>query len=333
MNFENVDNETHQEYWVTLQQSGYFLLPEPGCLRFDGEDRYTFLNRQTTNNVNLLQPIKSMTTILSSPTGRILDVLILIDRGEHIMALTLPAHRSNTFRYLRNHIFFMDKVNLSDISNELVQISLDGSKADQTLGALGLETPRERDEVVEANFQGSPLLILEKPGLVGRGFVLLAAAEKQTKLTQSLQEVGAINLSPESHNILRVEAGLPGADAELSEAYTPLEVGMEQAVSGNKGCYPGQEVIARQITYGKVTQQLAGFRLETPLETGASLYADDKPVGKITSTAVSPRYGLIALGVVKRPYHQVGTVLYAQAGQIDHPARAVVAPLPFTNDE
>lgn len=333
MKIKNDRPNPRQDYWVTLEKSGYFLAPESGCLRLSGDDRYTFLQRQTTNNLNLLQPGKAITTILTSPTGRILDVLILADMGEHLTALTLPAHGRNTLHYLKNRIFLMDKVDLSDKSNEFAQISLDGPASGDTLRRLGFETPRQGDEVVQVDFLGNPLTILEKPGLVGRGFILLVAIEKLASLTQSLQEMGAANLSPESYHTLRVEAGLPGADAELSEAFTPLEVGMEQAVSDNKGCYPGQEVIARQITYGKVTQQLAGLRLAVPIETGASLYADDKPVGKITSTAVSPRYGLIALGVIKRPYHQVGTVLNTQAGQTGAVARVVVAPLPFTKND
>ena len=82
---------------------------------------------------------------------------------------------------------------------------------------------------------------------------------------------------------------------------------MEHAVSGNKGCYPGQEVIARQLTYDKVTQRLVGLRLDEPVAPGGRLLAEGKPVGVITSAAVSPRFGAIALGVVKRPHHEVGT--------------------------
>lgn len=332
MKTENGKLDASQDYWKTLESSGFFVTRESGCIRISGEDRYAFLQRQTTNNLNLLQMGKSITTILTSPTGRILDVLTIIDMGEHLLALTLPAHGNNTLRYLKNRIFFMDKVDLSEASAEFAQFSLDGPQAGETLGGLGLKTP-EQGDVIQAHFHGSPLLILQKHGLVGTGFILLVGTENQVKLAQSLEELGVAKLSPESYHILRVEAGLPGADAELSETYTPLEVGMARAVSENKGCYPGQEVIARQITYGKVTQQLVGLRLDAPVETGASLYADDKPIGNITSTALSPRYGLIALGVVKRPYHQVGTTLSVQTGPIGDPAKAVVASLPFTNHD
>ncbi len=131
-------------------------------------------------------------------------------------------------------------------------------------------------------------------------------------------------LSPDSRHILRVEAGLPAAGAELSEEYTPLEAGMEHAVSGDKGCYPGQEVLARQVTYDKVTQRLVGLKLSEPVTPGKRLLAEGKPAGVVTSAAVSPRFGAIALGVVKRPHHEVGTRL-----EVETEWSAVVAGLPL----
>jgi folate-binding protein YgfZ len=102
---------------------------------------------------------------------------------------------------------------------------------------------------------------------------------------------------------MRVEAGLPAAGAELSEDYTPLEAGLAAAISSTKGCYTGQEVLARQITYDKVTQHLCGLRLTRRAQPGGRVWAPDgSPVGRVTSAATSPRFGEIALAVVKRPH-------------------------------
>jgi folate-binding protein YgfZ len=136
-------------------------------------------------------------------------------------------------------------------------------------------------------------------------------------------------LSSESRHILRVEAGLPDAGAELSEEYTPLEAGMERAVSGDKGCYPGQEVLARQVTYDKVTQRLVGLRLSEPVAPGRRLLVEGKPAGVVTSAAESPRFGAIALGVVKRPHYVAGTRLEVEAQGIDHPVDAITFEPPF----
>ncbi len=332
MDTSNASGKVSQDYWATLGWAGFFSPAGIGCLRISGEDRYVFLQRQTSNNLDLLQPGKSITSILLSPTARILDVLRLIDMGEYILTLTLPAHGADTLRYLKNRIFFMDKVELTDISPEFSQTNLEGPGAGDVLRKLGVQAPQGRDEPARAIFLDKPLLVLEEPGLVGRGFRLLAAAENQAQLIQTLSELGVAPLSPESYHILRIEAGLPGAGAELSEAYTPLEVGMGYALSDNKGCYPGQEVIARQITYDKVTQQMVGLRLDGYVEPGATLFAADKPAGTVTSSVVSPRFGLIALGVVKRPYHEVGTTLNIQNNSSVNPTRAKVVSLPFTEE-
>ena len=95
----------------------------------------------------------------------------------------------------------------------------------------------------------------------------------------------------------------------MSEAYTPLEVGLQAAISDSKGCYTGQEIIARQITYDKVTQQLRILRMEKPLEPGAQVRVEGKKAGVLTSAAESPQFGPVGLAVLKRPHHEIGTLV------------------------
>jgi folate-binding protein YgfZ len=109
-------------------------------------------------------------------------------------------------------------------------------------------------------------------------------------------------------DILRSEAGIPTGGQELIDEYTPLEAGLGWTISNNKGCYTGQEVIARQISYEKVTRHLAGLRLERPAQSGENLYSpeEDHQVGKITSAAISPRLGPLALAILRRPFDEPG---------------------------
>jgi folate-binding protein YgfZ len=100
----------------------------------------------------------------------------------------------------------------------------------------------------------------------------------------------------------------------LVEAYTPLEVGLDNYISDSKGCYTGQEIIARQVTYGKVTKHLVGLALSDVIEPGGNLEMDGKSIGTLTSIAQSPRFGVIGLGVVRRPHHEVRTELRASSG-------------------
>jgi folate-binding protein YgfZ len=165
--------------------------------------------------------------------------------------------------------------------------------------------------------------------MLAQTYRLLYPAGAWEELSRSLEAMGMIPLNEESYQALRVEAGRPAAGYELTEEYTPLESGMDYAISDHKGCYTGQEVIARQITYDKVTRQLAGLRLEAPAAPGESLFAveDDRQAGEITSYADSPRFGPIALGIIRRPYHQPGTRL--AIGDQARGRQATVVTLPF----
>jgi tRNA-modifying protein YgfZ len=326
---EKTQQNASPDYWSTLEGAGFFLQSEVGCLRFSDQGRLEFLQRQTTNDMSGLRIGKAVTTLLISPTARILDVLKLIDEGEHILALTLPGHGSNTLLYLTYRIFFMDKVQISDVTQQFIQIDLEGPDASDVLKKLGIDTVPGVDEVTEIEFQGNPLWVIRQSGFSEHGFRLFAPAICQIGLKESLLAGEAVELTSESYNTLRVENGIPAAGAELTEEYTPLEVGMKWAVSGGKGCYPGQEVIARQITYDKVTQKLVGLRFDTRLSKGTHLFIEGKLVGSITSTANSPRFGLIALGVVKRPYNETGTILESSRGEQADPVPVVVVELPF----
>src|SRR5690606_39681801 len=116
-------------------------------------------------------------------------------------------------------------------------------------------------------------------------------------------DAGAVPLGEEAYDVLRVEAGLPASGTELTEDFTPLETGLAYTVSTSKGCYTGQEVLARQINYDKVSRQLVGLRLKEPAPAGSAVRAEGRPAGTVTSVVLSPEHGWIALAVVRRPHH------------------------------
>jgi len=108
-----------------------------------------------------------------------------------------------------------------------------------------------------------------------------------------------------------------------------LNFDLLDAISLDKGCYTGQEVIARQITYDKVTKRLVGLRLDNPVEAGERVWADGKPSGKISSSVISPSFGPIALAYLKRPYHQPGSKVWVAKSSEQAGLPAVVTKLPF----
>jgi folate-binding protein YgfZ len=302
------DNETPPN--VSSEAKIFFYLHrEPGFLRISGKDRLSFLQRQTTNDLELLSPGQSLVTVLTSPAGRILDVLWVLDEEESFGVLTLPGKGRETFNFLQSRIFFMDKVTLEDASQEYAQIDLFGDEVHDFLLNLTNRKSLE-DGVLSLDVSGVWVRILYKREFVRR---LLVAKEAQGKLLERLQSRGAEPLAEESYEILRVETGLPAARHELTEEYTPLETGFDWAVSDNKGCYTGQEVIARQINYDKVTRKLVGLKLKNSAQEGDTLFPTDshQPIGKVTTIANSPRFGQVALAIIKRPFYEPGNELVA----------------------
>jgi folate-binding protein YgfZ len=303
--------------------SAYFALPDPGCVRIGGEDRRTFLQRQTTNHIDHLHAECGLLSVLTSPTGRILDVLMLLEDEDHILALTLPGRGASIGRYLRGRVFFMDKVVVNDESAAYAQLDIFGP-VDTLLDRLGLPVLAETNAVA-AGENGLRAIRLE-PGF-GLGYRLVAPVQMQSAIQAKLSAAGAACLSPEAYALRRVEAGLPSGN-EWNEDYTPLETGLRMAVSDSKGCYTGQEVIARQITYDKVTRRVCGLRLSASVSAPAELAAaDGSPAGRLTSAVVSSTLGRIGLGIVKRPYDTPGVTLRVGAAGSD--CRAEVVELPF----
>jgi folate-binding protein YgfZ len=114
----------------------------------------------------------------------------------------------------------------------------------------------------------------------------------------------------------------------LNADYTPLENNMNWAISSTKGCYTGQEVIARQITYDKVTRKLVGVRLGAEVAVGSTVFAGKQAAGTVTSTALSSKFGPIALAMIKRPHNETGADV--TIGDQDSGVLGTVADLPFS---
>lgn len=310
------DIEGYDEF---RSKGGFHLLPGVGYFRISGPDQFAFLQRQTTNDINLLETGKALLTVLTNPAARILDVLYIMEGTTNqqqvaseppgIELITLPGFANSTYQYLKSRIFFMDKVTISDHSDEFIQINLITTNTDYLPDDFAELNELEADQEVRITYQNIPLRIIRLNPAIGLGYLFIAPKTHQLDLVAWLQKWGFPKVSDTLYQILRIEAGLPQPGKELSDKYTPLEVGLSNAVSGNKGCYTGQEVIARQITYQKITQQISGISLDELTEEGSLIEVDGKPIGSLTSVTYSPHFGPIGLAVLKRPYHQADTHL------------------------
>jgi len=191
---------------------------------------------------------------------------------------------------------------------------------------IGVEQIPENDVIQTIKIAEIPTRVLMQKWI---GYRLLFQKEDIIHILTELKNKGAASLSPENYEIQRIESGLPAARHELTEDYTPLETGFQWAISADKGCYTGQEVIARQVNFDKVTRQMIGLRMSELPDHGDIIHPlnSDQPVGKITSSTISPRFGPIALGIVKRPHNQPGSEL--RAGDREGNILATITPLPF----
>jgi tRNA-modifying protein YgfZ len=315
-------------YASVKRTAGFRAIPAPGYIRITGEGQIDFLNRQTTNDLNLLTPDSAVVTVLTSPTAKILDVLTVFfeDRSQEqsLGVLCLPGRAARTTRFLNTRIFFMDRVVVEDVSNQFCSFEITGPLAGSYLGATGYTTGQTLQVL---SFGEDRLRILHKSGPLGEAFQLVAPVEAAPRIQERLINAGIQLISDSLYEILRIEAGLPSADQELNEEYTPLEMKLDPYIANNKGCYTGQEIIARQLTYDKVTRKLTGLRLKSAVEPGSPVYIEAKHLGDVTSFAHSPEHGFIALAVLKRPFLENGTQVSIKKESDILPAW--VAELPF----
>lgn len=301
----------------------YRVLDAAGVVRINGETRFDYLQRQTSNDMQLLKPDRALPNILTSPKGRILEIFTVLDEGNGYNLLTPPGRGEPLVEYFQKRIFFNDQVAVSDASQHWAQLELHGPEAAARLAAVtDLGHAPAPQEVIGGRFDGKPLKVIGKRGLgASLGFRLLLPIQAFNALLAALEGEGAEALDDEGAEILRLEAGLPAWGKEIKEDYTPLEVGLAERVSGDKGCYTGQEVLARQLTYDKVTKQLARLQFEQPVTSGAKVTVEGKTAGAVTSAVASPRLGPIGLAVLRRPYHIEGSELTVVDGEEEIGAR------------
>jgi folate-binding protein YgfZ len=316
------------DYAALTTSTGLITRARAGVLRLTDADRHDFLQRMTTNNIAVLRPGMSAVTVLTSSTARTLFVFTVIARSEDLILLPAPGQGQALARHLRGQIFFMDKVKLHDVTHGFtgnddegwMRLRLMGPNAAETLLALGMEaTSLLADGVIVQD----DLLVVAQPHYETPGFELVVRPSRAAALTDTLVGAGARIVAEAAVEVRRVELGRPAPGAELTEEYTPLEAGLGWACADNKGCYTGQEIIARQITYDKVTKTLVGLHLSAPVAVGSEVMAENRPVGTVTSTAHSPSLdACVALAVVKRPHNTPGALLHIGA------ATATVTSLP-----
>ncbi|MFB2881830.1 YgfZ/GcvT domain-containing protein [Floridanema aerugineum] len=271
-----------------------------GRILVSDDDRLRFLHNQSTNDFQSLKPGTGCDTVFVSSTARTIDLVTAYILEDAVLLLVSPNRREYLLQWLDKYIFFADKVKLKDITNDTATFSLIGPESEQIVKKLGAE------EIINQAYGNHQLFKLEDiefrvavgSGLAIPGYTLIVAVEYAANLWKKLVELGAVPLGEQGWEQLRITQGRPIPDQELTDDYNPLEAGLWQTISFSKGCYIGQETIARLNTYKGVKQQLWGIRLAAPVEVGSVISLEDEKVGKITSFTETEN-GYFGLGYVR----------------------------------
>lgn len=273
-----------------------------GRVQMAGEDRIDFLHRMSTNEVRDLVPGRGRQTVLTSDIGRTVAVVTAYAFPDYLLLVTEPGGAERLIGHLGRYVFFRDRVEFVNATDETGMLWLCGPRAVEFVEGLVERAiaDLEAGTFIEAELDGATTVVVRTRELGLDGVTLIVDHVAAEPLLQRLLDAGVQLMDASVYDVLRVEAGRPIYGRELSEEFNPLEAGLKPMISFTKGCYIGQEVVARLDTYDKVKQQLVGVRLERlPVaEDRPALISDDDAVGFLTSWVQSPAYGPIALGYV-----------------------------------
>ena len=299
------------EYTVLTTGCGLVDRSERGKLALTGADAVEFLNGQVTNDVAALQPGEGCYAAFLTHKGKMLGDVRVLNAGGELLLDTERVALQALFDMVRRFSVGFD-VQLHKRTLQCALFSLVGPKAHEVVPGV----PGHEHAHLDTDF-GRAIATAE-------GIDVLCDAEQADAVRAALIEAGAVEVGEEAAEIVRVERGIPRFGSDMDDGTMPAEVGLEErAVSFTKGCYVGQETVARLHWKGKPNRHLRGLRLSAPANGGEELRAGEKCVGRLGTAVVSPRHGPIALAVVRREASPGDTVA------VEGGATAEVVELPF----
>jgi len=307
-------NETE---WQALQNAaGWRDVSDRSRLCLLGEDRMAFLHGQITNDIKRLAEHTGCYAALVNAKGKMESDLFAYRLADELLLDFEPGLTGAVTTRLENFIIAED-VEVADAAPHFGQLTVQGPTAGAVLAALGLPTPGEPLAVEETALE---IFAINQPRLGTSGFDLFVPAAEVSAIKAQLA-VHAPECGEAAFEQARVLATVPRFGVDFDESNLAPEAGIaDRAISYAKGCYIGQEIIARIRTYGKVNRILRGLTLDEPVPVGTELMLGDKEVGKLTSVASEPPAGL---AIVHRDAAEIGTEL--KAGEV----KATVATVPF----
>jgi folate-binding protein YgfZ len=285
--------ELDGQYRQLREECGLLDRSARGKLVLTGPDVADYLQGQLTNDIEALALGEGCYAALLDRKGHIqADMRVLRPAENEISIDTEPEALAVARRHLDTYKIGRE-VQLEDVTGDRALLSLIGPRSAEVAGS----PPLPEHACEELFVLGVDCIAAGTAG----GIDLMALSGDAERLRAALTEAGAAEVGPEAVEVLRIEAGTPRFGAEMGAGTMPAEAGIvERAVSFDKGCYIGQEPVARLHYRGRPNRLLRGLRLSAPAGAGAILRLGEKEVGRIGSACVSPAHGPIALAIVRR---------------------------------
>jgi folate-binding protein YgfZ len=286
-----------------------------------GADRAKFLHNLCTNEIKKLAALSGAEAMLLNAKGHILFHVVAFNRGESIVLDSVTGVNERLAQHLDRYLI-REQVEIVDRTHEWCVLLIAGPQAAETLQKCGLnDVPESPLSVSEATLAGQPVQIRRVSLASVPAWELVTLNDHAETVRQALLAAGAKGCDPAALEPLRIEAGWPQAEVDISDKNLPQELNRDStAISFVKGCYIGQETVARIDALGHVNKYLARLRFAvgaTP-NVGDELTHDGKSVGSVTSVAFSPRTEtVVGLGYVRHGLHTPGTKLDSAHGSVE----------------
>jgi folate-binding protein YgfZ len=289
-------------YQALHQGSAWLDLSARGKLRVSGEDRARLLHAMTTNHVQQLNPGDGCYAFFLNDQGRILGDVNLFCFEDHFLLDTEPETRHKLFEHLDRYII-ADDVALIDETDILATIAVEGPGAAAVLAKLCSSLP----EIPYSTVTCGERTVARVDSTGAGGFFIFTSIDDKLRLIRDLELAGAVPATPEEATVVRLENGRPRYGEEITERFLVQETGQLQAVSFNKGCYLGQEIVERVRSRAQIHRILRRIEIDSSEVPPAGTKSD---AGEIVSAVLSPGLGkVVAMAYLRTPSSEPGTEL------------------------
>ncbi len=280
-----------------------FDVSDFGRLRVTGEDAIDLLDRLSTNDLRLLEVGAGIGTVLTTNKGRIIDLLRILRRDNDLMMLTSPGTRQQVADWIEFYTFAED-IEVEDVTEETSQWLVVGGDSQDAVGRAGYDTNGLDDHLSHWTSSEDSIVFRSSFGEI-TAYELIAPVNDGAPLF-GLEALGQSDLAR-----LRVEQGVPAYPNEMNEDRNPLESLLKPHISFNKGCYIGQEVVARLNTYDRVQRFLCQLTMDNGVvvDAGSGVVVDGNQVGEVTTSAPG-----LALAYLRKRFYEDGLRVEVHSG-------------------